>query len=70
MLRLPYYVHYINSAKPYLSRHVKVIYWFKEMEVALPPFFRKNIVVVLYGCCIYGCRTTAGSPNGEGGLCL
>ena len=28
-----------------MSRHVKVIYWFKEMDVALPPFFQKNIVV-------------------------
>ena len=43
---LPYYGHYINSVKPYLSRHVKVIYWFKEMDVALPPFFQKNIVVM------------------------
>ena len=46
LVLLPYYGHYINSAKPYLSRHVKVIYWFKEMDVALPPFFQKNIVVV------------------------
>ena len=29
----------------YMSRHVNVIYWFKEMDVALPPFFQKNIVV-------------------------
>ena len=48
----------------YISRHVKVIYWFKEMDVALPPLFQKNIVVV------YGCRTTAGSTYVEGGLGL
>ena len=38
-------VRIISMKLHYMSRHVKVIYWFKEMEVALPPFFQKNIVV-------------------------
>ena len=44
-LRLPYYGHYINEASLYVKVHLHNVIISVIKEVALPPFFQKNIVV-------------------------
>ncbi len=46
-LRLPYYGHYINEVLLYIKVHLRSGYMLLvRKDVALPPFFQKNIVVV------------------------